>query len=246
MAGQQSMVRKIINRNIERHLVKEYLMGETKKSGFGGLKIQRTPQGTMVTLKAERPGMVIGRRGKLINELTRQLDSRFNLENPKLEVDDVEEPRLNAQIMADKLAGALERGWYFRRAGHSTVMSIMEAGAKGVIVILNGKITGARHRTQKFIAGHVKYCGEPALTLMERGYGVAIKKLGTIGCTVAIMMPNTRLPHEVDIIPKEIVEGSEEEVVIIEEEVVEETTEEIVEETTEEIVEETTEEVAEK
>ena len=245
MAGQQSMVRKIINRNIERHLVKEYLMSETKKSGFGGLNIQRTPQGTMVTLKAERPGMVIGRRGKLINELTRQLDSRFNLENPKLEVDDVEEPRLNAQIMADKLAGALERGWYFRRAGHSTVMSIMEAGAKGVIVILNGKITGARHRTQKFIAGHVKYCGEPALTLMERGYGVAIKKLGTIGCTVAIMMPNTRLPHEVTIHPKGTVDGDEE-VVIIEEEIVKEATEEVVEEATEKVVEEKNDEVAEK
>ena len=221
MAGQQSMVRKIINRNIERHLVKEYLMTETKKSGFGGLTIQRTPQGTMVTLKAERPGMVIGRRGKLINELTKQLDSRFNLENPKLEVDDVEEPRLNAQIMADKLAGALERGWYFRRAGHSTVMSIMEAGAKGVIVILNGKITGARHRTQKFIAGHVKYCGEPALTLMEKGHGVAVKKLGTIGCTVAIMMPGTRLPHEVEILEKGTIESDGEEVVIIEEEIVE-------------------------
>lgn len=235
MAGQQSMVRKIINRNIERHLVKEYLMAETKKSGFGGLNIQRTPQGTMVTLKAERPGMVIGRRGKLINELTKQLDSRFNLENPKLEVDDVEEPRLNAQIMADKLAGALERGWYFRRAGHSTVMSIMEAGAKGVIVILNGKITGARHRTQKFIAGHVKYCGEPALTLMEKGHGVAVKKLGTIGCTVAIMMPGTRLPHEVEILEKGSVESDEEEVVILEEETVEESA--TVDEVTEEVVE---------
>ena len=225
MSGKQNMIRKIVNRNVERHLVKEYLMSETKRSGFGGLAIQRTPQGTMVTLQAERPGMVIGRRGKIINELTRQLDARFDLENPKLEVDEVEEPRLNAQIMAEKLASALERGWYFRRAGHSTVMNIMDAGAKGVIIVLNGKITGARHRTQKFIAGHVKYCGETSITHMDRGFSTAIKKLGTIGCTVAIMKPNTRLPHEVEILPKGMVtedEEIDEEVVIIEEEITDE------------------------
>ena len=229
MAGKQNMIRKIVNRNVERHLVKEYLMSETKRSGFGGLTIQRTPQGTMVTLAAERPGMVIGRRGKIINELTRQLDARFNLENPKLEVNEVEEPRLNAQIMAEKLSSALERGWYFRRAGHSTVMNIMDAGAKGVIVVLNGKITGARHRTQKFIAGHVKYCGETSIIHMDRGFSTAIKKLGTIGCTVAIMKPGTRLPHEVAILPKGTIADEDEstEVVIIEEEISAEESEEV-------------------
>lgn len=195
-------IRRIINRNVERHLVREFLMNNTKRAGFGGLDIRRTPQGTEVTLSAERPGMVIGRKGKIINELQRRLDDEFAIENPRLKVEEVENPALNAQVMAQKLASSLERGWYFRRAGHSTVLNIMEAGARGVIIIMNGKITGARHRTQKFIAGHVKYCGEPALEHMDRGYAVAVKKLGTIGCTVAIMRAGTRLPSEITVYAK--------------------------------------------
>ena len=210
MARQNNVIRRIIDRNVERHLVKEFLMNNTKRAGFGGLVIRRTPQGTEVTLKAERPGMVIGRKGRIINELQRRLEDEFKLRNPRLKVDEVEKPALNAQIMAEKLASALERGWYFRRAGHSTALNIMEAGAKVVIVVLNGKITGARHRTHKFIAGHVKYCGEPALIHMDRGFSTAIKKLGTIGCTVAIMRPGTKLPHEITVYGKDQVSVNEE------------------------------------
>lgn len=195
-------IRRIIDRNVERHLVKEFLIENTKRAGFGKLEIKRTPQGTSVTLMAERPGLVIGRKGKIINELQRRLNEEFNIENPKLMVEEVENASLNAQIMAQKLASSLERGWYFRRAGHSTVTNIMQAGAKGVLVTLSGKVTGARHRTEKFISGHVKFCGETALQHMDKGYAVAVKKLGTIGCTVAIMRPNTRLPHEITIYPK--------------------------------------------
>ncbi len=209
MSGKKNVIRRIIDRNVERHLVKEFLMNNTKKAGFGGLDIRRTPQGTEVTLKAERPGMVIGRKGRIINELQRRLDDEFAIQNPRLKVDEVENPALNAQIMAEKLASALERGWYFRRAGHSTALNIMEAGAKGVIVVLNGKITGARHRTQKFIAGHIKYCGETALEHMDRGFSTAIKKLGTIGCSVAIMRPGTKLPHEITVYGKDQVAVNE-------------------------------------
>ena len=209
MSGKKNVIRRIIDRNVERHLVKEFLMNNTKKAGFGGLDIRRTPQGTEVTLKAERPGMVIGRKGRIINELQRRLDDEFSIQNPRLKVYEVEKPALNAQIMAEKLASALERGWYFRRAGHSTALNIMEAGAKGVIVVLNGKITGARHRTQKFIAGHIKYCGETALEHMDRGFSTAIKKLGTIGCSVAIMRPGTKLPHEITVYGKDQVAVNE-------------------------------------
>jgi len=178
-------------------------MNNTKKAGFGGLDIRRTPTGTEVTVKAERPGMVIGRKGKIINELQKQLDERFGLENPRLKVDEVEDAALNAQVMAEKIASAMERGWYYRRAGHSAALNIMEAGARGVIITLAGKLTGSRNRTQKFVRGHVKYCGETALQHMDVGYSVCIKKLGTIGVTVAIMRKGTKLPHEITIYSEE-------------------------------------------
>jgi small subunit ribosomal protein S3 len=197
--SQKSTIRKFIERNVERQLVREYLLSKTERAGFGGLDFQRTPEGTKVTLSAERVGMVIGRKGKIINELQRHLQDNFNLDNPRLEVAEIETPELNAQVMASKLASALERGWYFRRAGHSSLLNIMDKGAKGCLVVLSGKLTGSRNRTQKFQKGNIKYCGDTALQFMDVGKAVCVKKLGTIGCTVAIMHADSKLPHEIRI-----------------------------------------------
>ncbi len=191
--------RKFITENIRRLLLKEFLMKETKKAGFGGLDIKRTPMGTRVTLIIERPGLVIGRKGSTIKALTHAVETDFTFDNPQIEVQEVQDANLNGQIMAERLASALERGWHFRRAGHSTVRRIMDSGAKGCQVILSGKLTGQRHRTEKFKAGHIKYCGEPKLLWMEEGYAVAKKKLGTIGVKVQIMDPAAVLPDEVKI-----------------------------------------------
>lgn len=195
----ENNIHKMIRRNVDRQLVREYLLKETERAGFGGLTFNRTPEGTKVTLQAEQVGRVIGRRGKVIHDLQRRLQEDFELDNPQLEVEEIEESRTNAQVMASRLASSLERGWFFRRAGHSTVQNIMDAGARGCIVILSGKITGARHRVEKFQKGHIKYCGETALQFMDVGFSTAVKKLGTIGCTVRIMRPGTKLPHEIAI-----------------------------------------------
>ncbi|MGQ0797319.1 MAG: 30S ribosomal protein S3 [Methanobacteriota archaeon] len=191
--------RRIIVENMRRVLLKEYLMRETRRAGFGGLDIQRTPMGTRVTLLAERPGLVIGRKGGAIKTLTEAVERQFKFDNPQIEVQEVEQPALNAQIMAEKLANALERGWHFRRAGHSTVRRIMESGAKGCLIVIAGKLTGQRHRTEKFKAGHVKYCGEPRNLWMDRGFAVAKLKPGVIGVTVEIMDPKAKLPDDIEV-----------------------------------------------
>jgi small subunit ribosomal protein S3 len=193
--------RKFVTENIRRVLLKEYLMSRVGRAGFGGLDVQRTPMGTRVTLICERPGLVIGRRGEAIKSLTRAIEEDFNFNNPQIEVQEVDNPNLNAQIMAEKLANALERGWHFRRAGHSTVRRIMDNGARGCQVIISGKLTGQRHRTEKFKEGHIKYCGEAKLNFMHQGFAAAKLKPGIIGVTVQIMDPNARLPDEIDIIP---------------------------------------------
>ncbi|HEY5538290.1 MAG TPA: 30S ribosomal protein S3 [Thermoplasmata archaeon] len=191
--------KRIVVENVRRLLLKEYLLRETRRAGFGGLDIQRTPMGTRVTLIAERPGLVIGRKGGAIKALTDAVERKFNLDNPQIEVQEVANPALNAQIMAEKLANALERGWHFRRAGHSTVRRIMEAGARGCIVVIAGKLTGHRHRRQKFPAGHIKYCGEPRNTWMRTGFAIARMKPGVIGVTVRVMVPEAKLPDDITI-----------------------------------------------
>ncbi len=191
--------RKFVTEKIRRVLLREYVMSRVSRAGFGGLDVQRTPMGTRVTLTTERPGLVIGRRGEAIKSLTRAIEEDFNFSNPQIEVQEVENANLNAQIMAEKLASALERGWHFRRAGHSTVRRIMESGARGCQVTVAGKLTGQRHRREKFKSGHIKFCGQPKLDFMEKGFANARMKPGTIGVTVQIMRPDARLPDEVDI-----------------------------------------------
>jgi small subunit ribosomal protein S3 len=195
--------RKFVIENIRRALLKEYIRHETERAGFGGLDIQRTPMGTRIILTAERPGMIIGRKGGTIKELTENIETRFHFDNPRIEVQEDPDPALNPHIMAQKLASALERGWHFRRAGHSTVQRIMDAGARGCQVVISGKLTGERHRTEKFREGHVKYCGETKKQWMHDGFAVAKKKPGVIGIKVQIMDKNARLPDEVKIITLE-------------------------------------------
>jgi len=203
--------RKFVAENVKRHLLKEYLMEKVQGAGFGGLEIRRTALGTRITLVIERPGLVIGRRGSTIKTLTEEIAEKFDIDNPQIEVAEEKNPALNAQIMAEKLAAALERGWKFRRAGHSTVRRIMEAGAKGCQVTIAGKLTGQRHRTAKFKQGHIKFCGQPSVDFMDRGFAVAKLKPGVIGVSVWIMRPDARLPDEIHVLsPEELARMSAE------------------------------------
>ena len=192
--------RKFVAENVRRVLLKEYLMKEVSRAGFGGLDVQRTPMGTRVILSTERPGLVIGRKGQTIKNLTTAIEEQFGFENPQIEVQEVENPNLNAQIMAEKLAFSLERGWHFRRAGHSSVRRIMDDGAKGCYIIIAGKLTGQRHRTEKFKDGNIKFCGEPKANFMDHGYAVAKLKMGVIGVTVQIMSKDAKLPADISVL----------------------------------------------
>lgn len=192
-----SSERKVIQESMRRVLLKDFLVQESARAGFGGLEITRTPMGTRVTLVCERPGILIGHRGEIIKRLTGEIQARFQLDNPQIEVQEERQPNLNAQLMSEKLASTLERGWHFRRAGHSTVRRIMESGARGCQVILSGKLTGERHRTERFKAGTIKYCGEAVRLWMDKGFYQARLKPGVIGVNVWIMRPQAKLPDEI-------------------------------------------------
>ncbi|AQL43549.1 30S ribosomal protein S3 [Halorientalis sp. IM1011] len=185
-----------IEDGLQRTQIDEFFADELGRAGYGGMDVAKTPMGTQIVLKAEKPGMVIGKGGKNIRKVTTELEDRFNLEDPQIDVQEVEEPDLNARIVADRLANALERGWYFRKAGHTTIDRIMEAGALGAEIVLSGKVTGARSRVEKFNRGYIKHNGEPAETIVDHGQGTAVMKLGTIGVDVKIIPPNAQLPDD--------------------------------------------------
>ena len=199
-----TVVKEMIEERVRRVQVHDHVQKRTERAGFGGLSIQRTPLGTHVRISAERPGLVIGRKGSDIQRLTEELERKFGYENLQVEAGEVEKFALNPLIMAAKVANALERGWNYRRAGNSMLQRIMDAGARGCQITIAGKLTGLRHRTEKFLSGHIKFCGETALELMDVGIAQAKLKPGTIGVKVAIMKPDARLPDEIEVLKPEI------------------------------------------
>ena len=207
-----TVVKEMLKERVRRVQVHDYVQNKTSRAGFGGLSIQRTPLGTHVRIAAERPGLVIGRKGSDIQKLTEELERKFGYENLQVEAGEVTNFALNPLIMAAKVANALERGWNYRRAGNSMLQRIMDSGARGCQITIAGKLTGLRHRTEKFLSGHIKFCGETALELMDVGIAQAKLKPGTIGVKVAIMRPDAKLPDEIEVaqIPEPVVEGKEE------------------------------------
>jgi small subunit ribosomal protein S3 len=217
-----------IEDGLQRSQIDEFFADELGRAGYGGMDVAKTPMGTQIVLKAEKPGMVIGKGGKNIRKVTKELEERFNLDDPQIDVQEVDEPDLNAQIVADRLANALERGWYFRKAGHTTIDRIMDAGALGAEIVLSGKVTGARSRVEKFNRGYIKHNGEPAQSVVDRGKGVAVMKLGTIGVDVKIIPPGAELPDDFEI-------HEDVEIEAVEQESAEESVEDLLEEEPEEV-----------
>ena len=190
-----------VTEGLRRTRIDEYLEKELERAGYGGMDVQITPLGTMVVVYAERPGMVIGRGGKNVRAITSTLKNDFGLDNPQIEVKEVNVPELNPKIMAYKIANMLQRGMHFRRVAYSTIRRIMGAGAQGVEVTISGKIRGSRSAVAKFVEGYIKKCGEPSIRLVEEGFATVQLKPGVLGIYVRIMPPETVLPDSVEILP---------------------------------------------
>jgi small subunit ribosomal protein S3 len=186
--------RKFVQDGLTNARINEYFTKQLERAGYGGMFINRTPMGTQITLFAEKPGMVIGKGGKTIHRLTNDMSYVYNVDNPQIDVQEIKVPELNAQMMANRLANALERGWYFRKAGYNMLRRIMDSGALGCEIVLSGKFTGPRSKVSKMVEGYIKHAGKPAEELVDTGFATAVKKLGTIGCRVRIVQPGTELP----------------------------------------------------
>ncbi|OQD59095.1 SSU ribosomal protein S3P [Methanobrevibacter arboriphilus JCM 13429 = DSM 1125] len=198
-----------VTEGLRRTKIDEYLENELERAGYGGMDVQVTPLGTMVVVYAERPGMVIGRGGKTVRAITQTLKNDFDLDNPQVEVKEVDVPELNPKIMAYKIASMLQRGMHFRRVAYSTIRRIMGAGAQGVEVTISGKIRGSRSAVAKFVEGYIKKCGEPSTRFVKEGFATVQLKPGVLGIFVRIMPPEAVLPDKVDILPPTL-ESSEE------------------------------------
>lgn len=189
------MIEKIyVEEGIKKVRLNEYFRNELERAGYGGMEIKRTPMGTQITVKVEKPGMIIGKDGRRIKRLTDEILHKQELDNPQIDVQPIEVPELNAQLMANRLAKLIERGWHFRRAGRSTLQRIIDRGALGCEIIMSGKLKGPRGRMEKMVEGYIKHCGSIAEEIVDRGYAIAKKKAGVIGVRVWIVAPGSNVP----------------------------------------------------
>ncbi|MFB6180864.1 MAG: 30S ribosomal protein S3 [Candidatus Nanohalobium sp.] len=190
----------------------EFLADELEGAGYSKADIVRTPTSTKIVIYAQRPGLVIGRGGSRINELTEDVEEEFGFENPQIEVNEIDEPDAEAQVVADSIADWLEKGGHAKRVGYTYLRRMKEAGVIGAEIEITGKLSGNRGRTEKFSYGYVKRCGNTSKDNVRKGYALARTKPGAIGVKVRIMEEMPEFMHrDVDVSEEILHQSSEEE-----------------------------------
>jgi len=173
----------------------EFFEKELKDAGYGGLEVQKSPVGITLKVYVARPGLAIGRRGTGIKDLTDKVATKFKLANPQIAVTEVENPELNARIMAARIAQIASRGTAFRRAAMWSVNNIMNAGAAGVEISVAGKLRSDRSHGEKYRAGIVPKSGETAARSVSEATTDVLLKLGLFGIKVKIALKDA-LPSD--------------------------------------------------
>ncbi|MDZ4226814.1 MAG: 30S ribosomal protein S3 [Candidatus Pacearchaeota archaeon] len=180
--------------------IKEYVKKSLGKGRISDVSIEYTPVGEKIIVATNRPGLVIGRRGEKINELTSVLKKRFNLDNPHIEIKEIENESLDAQLIADSIAINLERkgSLKFKLIAYRTLKDIMNAGALGSELVLSGKLPSDRARTWRFAQGYLKKTGDSA-KVVDRAKSIAFTKMGVVGIKVGILSPDAILKDRVKV-----------------------------------------------
>ena len=188
-------IKNVLKNNYRNTELDEFLKEELKDAGFGGADIQKSPLGTRLTLYVTRPGLVIGRKGSGIRDLTSKLEVKFGLTNPQISVVEVEVPELNPKIMCNRLAQLIERGTAFRRAALWTVNTIKNAGALGVEVTISGKLRSERAHFEKHSSGIIPKSGNMADRVVREGITHVLTKMGIMGIRLKIAIKNATPPE---------------------------------------------------
>ncbi len=191
--------RKFVADNVKEFQIKEFVKQTLGRVGLSDVKLQKTPLGEKIIITTSRPGLVVGRSGANIARMTRSLKQEFNLENPQIEIDEIKDIGLDANIIAEMIAGSLERfgSQRFKGVGHKAMTNVIDAGAFGVEILISGKIPSSRAKTWRFYQGYLKKCGDLSTSDVLKAYAVAKLKTGIVGIKVSIMPGTIKLPDRI-------------------------------------------------
>ncbi|MBS3084901.1 30S ribosomal protein S3 [Candidatus Pacearchaeota archaeon] len=192
-------------KNIVKFKKEEFTMRESIKEEIGKgkvskVKIEYAPIGERIILSTNKPGLVIGRGGEKIDQLTEMVKKKFKLENPHIEIDEIKYPDLDAQIVADDLALGLEKfgPLKFKVLAYRALQRIIKAGALGSEIRLTGKLPSARAKSWRFAQGYLKKTGDSA-KVVDKAKAIAFTKPGIVGVKVSILPPDAVLKDRIKV-----------------------------------------------
>ena len=164
--------------------IREYLKKELQKAGVPKIEIERDSQRVRVFVHCAKPGLVIGRGGELIEQYKAKLEKMVGMP-VALNVVEVKQPDLNAQLVAENISAQLENRVAFRRAMKMAIRNTMRLGAKGIKITCSGRLGGAEiARAEHYHEGTI-----PLQTLradIDYGFWEANTTYGKIGVKVWI------------------------------------------------------------
>ena len=190
-----TQVKNVIKDNYNMMLLNDFLREKIKVSGFHNVEISKTPTGTKITLHVTRPGIVIGRKGVGIKELTEKIATDFELKNPQISVEEIPCAELSPSVMCSRMAAHIERGTAFRRATMWTIKQIMDAGAMGVQITISGKLRGDRSAFEKHTHGILPRAGNYAKNIVSEDVIHTKTPMGLIGINIKIAMKENLIPE---------------------------------------------------
>jgi len=122
--------------------VREFLEKRLEKASVSKIVIERPAQNARITIHTARPGIVIGKKGEDVDRLRREVSEKMGVP-VHINIEEVRKPDLDAKLVAQNVAGQLERRVMFRRAMKRAVQNAMRQGAKGIKIQVGGRLGGA-------------------------------------------------------------------------------------------------------
>ena len=163
----------------EDHKIREYLKNTLKTAGISEIKIERKATDIRVSVLTAKPGMIIGKGGAAIEELKKKLD-KMTGKNVSLNIVEIKDVDMDAQLVAENIALQLEKRVSFRKAMKQAMSRTMKQGAKGIKTQVSGRLGGAEiARTEHYSEGTI-----PLQTLradIDYGFAEANTTYGIIG-----------------------------------------------------------------
>ena len=181
-----TQVKNVIKDNYNMMLLNDFLREKIKDAGFSKVEISKTPTGTKIVLYVTRPGIVIGRKGAGIKQLTEKIQDDFGYKNPQISVEEIPKAELSPSVMCNRMSAHIERGTAFRRATMWTMNQIMEAGAMGVQITISGKLRGDRSAFEKHTQGILPRAGNYAKNIFSEDIVHTETPMGLIGIKIRI------------------------------------------------------------